>query len=245
MEYKPVLNRREVKRQKTAKTIKGAAARIVIMTAALLIVCFAVMGINRLTDYIRAKNYRALSDEEIAYALVRGEEKEAENADASSEKRLELARAACSIVGKVNYFWGGKSAAEGIDPAWGELREVTSSGSESSGQMKPYGLDCSGFVSWAFIQLGYDFGEMETLLGNGTWNQWDRSADIAYNDIRVGDVAFMNRYPTDQGNHIGICIGFLENGEPVFAHCSSSYDNVVVTTRGTAFNYARRLNIFN
>ena len=86
---------------------------------------------------------------------------------------------------------------------------------------------------------------METLLGNGTWNQWDRSADIAYNDIRVGDVAFQNRYPTDQGNHIGICIGFLENGEPVFAHCSSSYDNVVVTTRGTAFNYARRPNIFN
>ena len=225
MENKPVLNRREVKRQKTAKTIKGAAARIVIMTAVLLIASLAVLGINKLTDYIRAKNYRALSDEEIAYALVRGEEKEAENADASSEKRLELARAACSIVGK--------------------LREVTSSGSESSGQMKPYGLDCSGFVSWAFIQLGYDFGEMETLLGNGTWNQWDRSADIAYNDIRVGDVAFMNRYPTDQGNHIGICIGFLENGEPVFAHCSSSYDNVVVTTRGTAFNYARRLNIFN
>ena len=176
---------------------------------------------------------------------MRGEEKEAENADASSEKRLELARAACSIVGKVNYFWGGKSSAAGVDPAWGELREVTSSGSESSGQVRPYGLDCSGFVSWAFIQLGYDFGEMETLLGNGTWNQWDRSADIAYNDIRVGDVAFMNRYPTDQGNHIGICIGFLENGEPVFAHCSSSYDNVVVTTRGTAFNYARRPNIFN
>ena len=69
---------------------------------------------------------------------------------------------------------------------WGELREVTSGGSESSGQMKPYGLDCSGFVSWAFIQLGYSFSEMETLLGNGTWNQWDRSADIAYNDIRVG-----------------------------------------------------------
>ena len=155
MENKPVLNRREVKRQKTAKTIKGAAARIVIMTAVLLIASIAVLGINKLTDYIHEKNYRALSDEEIAYALVRGEEKEAENADASSEKRLELARAACSIVGKVNYFWGGKSSAAGVDPAWGELREVTSSGSESSGQMKPYGLDCSGFVSWAFIQLGY------------------------------------------------------------------------------------------
>ena len=153
MENKPVLNRREVKRQKTAKTMKGAAARIVIMTAALLIACFAVMGINRLTDYIHEKNYRALSDEEIAYALVRGEEKEAENADASSEKRLEFARAACSIVGKVNYFWGGKSSAAGVDPAWGELREVTSSGSESSGQVRPYGLDCSGYIGWLLYNV--------------------------------------------------------------------------------------------
>ena len=69
MENKPVLNRREVKRQKTAKTMKGAAARIVIMTAVLLIASFAVLGINKLTDYIRAKNYRALSDEEIAQLL--------------------------------------------------------------------------------------------------------------------------------------------------------------------------------
>lgn len=245
MENKPALNRHDVKRQKTARTMKGAAVRVVVMTAALLIACFAVMGINRLTDYIHEKDYRALSGEEISQALLRGEEREGEIADASSEKRLEFARAACGIVGKVNYFWGGKSAAEGIDPAWGELREVTSSGSESSGQVKPYGLDCSGFVSWAFIQLGYDFGEMETLFGNGTWNQWDRSADIAYKELRVGDVAFQNRYPTDQGNHIGICIGFLENGEPVFAHCSSGYDNVVVTTRGTVFNHARRMNIFN
>ena len=87
--------------------MKGAAARIVIMTAVLLIASLAVLGINKLTDYIRAKNYRALSDEEIAYALVRGVEKEAENADASSEKRLVLVRAACSIAGKVIYFWGG------------------------------------------------------------------------------------------------------------------------------------------
>lgn len=243
METKKQLTRKELKRQKTAKTMKGAAARVVIMTAVLLLASLAIMGINKLSDHIRAKNYRALNEEEIAYALLRGEESENAIGDASSAARLQFAQAACSIAGKVNYFWGGKSSAIGFDPAWGEIREVESSGSESSGQMKPYGLDCSGFVSWAFIQLGYSFGEMEALLGNGTWNQWDRSADIDFDDIRVGDVAFMNRYPTDKGNHIGICIGFIDNGEPVFAHCSSSFDNVVVTTRGTAFNYARRLNI--
>lgn len=242
METEKKLNRREYKRKKTAKTMKGAAARVVIMTAVLILASLLIMGINKLTDIIREKNYRCLSDEEISIALSIGREREDEIADASSEKRLAFAEAACSIVGEVNYFWGGKSSAVGRDPAWGEIREVESSGSESTGQSKPYGLDCSGYVSWAFIQLGYSFGEMETLFGNGTWNQWDKSTDIDFDDIRVGDIAFMNRYPTNEGNHIGICIGFLENGEPVFAHCSSSFDNVVVTTRGTAFNHARRPN---
>ncbi len=244
MEQKKPLTRRQLKQQKTAKTMKGAAGRIVIMTASLFVACLLIFGINKLIDYSREKNYRALTDEEITEALARGEEKENEINDTSSEKRLQFAQAACSIVGKVNYFWGGKSSAVGIDPEWGEMREVTSEGSSSYGQTKPYGLDCSGYVSWAFIQLGYSFSEMESVLGNGTWNQWDLSTSIDFGDIRVGDIAFMNKYPTDDGNHVGICVGFLKNGDPVFAHCSSSFDNVVVTPRGTAFNYARRLNIF-
>ena len=39
-----------------------------------------------------------------------GKEAEAEINDASTEKRLALLDAACSIVGEVNYFWGGKAA---------------------------------------------------------------------------------------------------------------------------------------
>ena len=54
------------------------------------------------------------------------------------------------FVGKVNYFWGGKSSAIGWDSAWGTMRRVTAAGSPSSGTIRAYGLDCSGFVTWAF-----------------------------------------------------------------------------------------------
>ena len=60
-----------------------------------------------------------------------------------------VAQSALSQVGRVGYFWGGKSLRMGPDPRWGMLTRVTSAGSDTSGLLLPYGLDCSGLVSWA------------------------------------------------------------------------------------------------
>lgn len=64
-------------------------------------------------------------------------------ADLSPERR-EVIKTACSLVSKVNYFWGGKSLVMGWDSRWGTLRKVTANGSETTGTYRPYGLDCSG-----------------------------------------------------------------------------------------------------
>ena len=61
-----------------------------------------------------------------------------------SPEREAVVRAACSLVGKVNYFWGGKSLVIGWDARWGELRQVTAAGSSTTGTYRPYGMDCSG-----------------------------------------------------------------------------------------------------
>ena len=42
------------------------------------------------------------------------------------------------------------------------------------------------------------------------------------------------------GNHVGICVGFLKNGEPLIAHCSATQNKVVVSTCGSEFKYFRR-----
>lgn len=76
-----------------------------------------------------------------------------------SERRRAVVKKAYSLLGKVNYFWGGKSSAIGWDSRWGTPTRVTAPGSRSTGTVRPYGLDCSGFVDWVFNNsLGYVIG---------------------------------------------------------------------------------------
>ena len=53
--------------------------------------------------------------------------------------RRALVQNALSLVGKVPYFWGGKSG-PGWNEEWGTPKLVTSAGSASSGQLRPYAI---------------------------------------------------------------------------------------------------------
>lgn len=64
-------------------------------------------------------------------------------ADLDPERRA-VVETACRLVGKVNYFWGGKSLVIGWDSRWGQLTKVWADGSSTTGTYRPYGLDCSG-----------------------------------------------------------------------------------------------------
>ena len=82
---------------------------------------------------------------------------------------------ALTLVGKVNYFWGGKSNAIGWDSRWGTMQKVTAPGSQTTGTYRPYGLDCSGFVDWVFNNaLGYKPGH-----GGGAASQHDYCTPVA------------------------------------------------------------------
>lgn len=139
-----------------------------------------------------------------------------------SPEREAVVRAACSLVGKVNYFWGGKSLVIGWDVRWGELRQVTAAGSSTTGTYRPYGLDCSGFVDWVFYNQsggGYVIGH-----GGGATAQHSYCTDISWADAQPGDLAF---YPDN--SHVGIVGGRDANGELLIIHCASGYNNVVIT----------------
>ena len=139
-----------------------------------------------------------------------------------SPEREAVVRAACSLVGKGNYFWGGKSLVIGWDVRWGELRQVTAAGSSTTGTYRPYGLDCSGFVDWVFYNQaggGYVIGH-----GGGATAQHSYCTDISWADAQPGDLAF---YPDN--SHVGIVGGRDANGELLIIHCASGYNNVVIT----------------
>ena len=55
-----------------------------------------------------------------------------------SEERKQVVLTAYQLLGKVNYFWGGKSLVLGWDSRWGTPMEVTAAGSSSSGTVRPF-----------------------------------------------------------------------------------------------------------
>ena len=137
-----------------------------------------------------------------------------------SERRKAVVEKAYSLLGKVNYFWGGKSSAIGWDSRWGTPTRVTAPGSRSTGTVRPYGLDCSGFVDWVFNNsLEYVIGH-----GGGAASQHGYCKPISWSEALPGDLVF---YPGD--SHVGIFVGKDESGNPLIIHCASSQNNVVLT----------------
>ena len=152
------------------------------------------------------------------------------------QARKDTVQTALQLVGKVNYFWGGKSRAIGWDSRWGQLTKVWAAGSSSTGTYRPFGLDCSGFVDWIFNNSqGYIIGH-----GGGVIMQHRYCTNISQAEAQPGDLAF---YPDD--SHIGIIVGRNEAGKLLVCHCASGQNNVVVTEFGASgFTVVGRPDIF-
>ena len=150
--------------------------------------------------------------------------------DSLSAERKKVIKAACSLVGKVNYFWGGKSSAIGWDSEWGKLKTVSAEGSKTTGTKRPFGLDCSGFVTWSFINSGFN----ASSIGHGTKGQIAKCSRMSWSNAQVGDLAFYGDL-----SHVGIVAGKDAAGNILVIHSSSGRNNVVITTNG-GFGFAAR-----
>ena len=151
--------------------------------------------------------------------------------DLSMERRM-VVTYALALVGKVDYFWGGKSLVLGWDDRWGELMEVTAEGSATTGTEQPYGLDCSGFVDWAFYNASggrYIIGQ-----GGGAAAQHANCVDIEWDEVQPGDLLF---YPEDE--HVGIAAGRDWLGRLLVVHCASGTGRVAISHK-TGFETAAR-----
>ena len=139
-----------------------------------------------------------------------------------SENRKQVVLTAYQLLGKVHYFWGGKSLIIGWDSRWGMPMKVTAEGSSTTGTVRPFGLDCSGMVDWVFYnQSG---GQYVIGHGGGATAQHSYCTPIAWSDAQPGDLVF---YPGD--SHVGIVCGFDSSGNIMVIHCASGANNVVVT----------------
>lgn len=150
-----------------------------------------------------------------------------------------LLETALSLVGKVPYFWGGKSPA-GWNDEWNTPKLVTSAGSSSTGTIRPYGLDCSGFTSWIYdTALGID-------IGAGTGGQYPKTTAVSAADLQIGDLGFLAGSGGGGWNHVLMFAGYGSSGERMWVHSSSgsgvilnspSYESSLVLRRPKDVDY--------
>ena len=140
--------------------------------------------------------------------------------------RESIVLTAYQLLGKVTYFWGGKSLVLGWDSRWGTPTTVTAPGSGSTGKVLPFGLDCSGFVDWTFYNA--TSGAYLPGRGGGAASQHGYCTNVSWSDALPGDLVF---YADDSvGNLLVI-------------HCSGGQNGVVVTGR-EGFAVAARPDLF-
>ncbi len=135
-------------------------------------------------------------------------------------------------------WWGGwatSGAASrtrwGWDARWGVPAVVTAPGSSSSGESLPFGLDCSGFVSWCAVNAAGDPAAF-AAVGNGVRAQRALCAPVDWADALPGDLAF---YP--DLSHVGIVAGRGEDGGLLVLHCSYSLGGVVCSSDAKAAGF--------
>ena len=150
--------------------------------------------------------------------------------------RESIVLTAYQLLGKVTYFWGGKSLVLGWDSRWGTPTTVTATGSGSTGKVLPFGLDCSGFVDWTFYNATN--GAYLPGRGGGAASQHGYCTNIAWSDALPGDLVF---YADD--SHVGIVCGYDSVGNILVIHCSGGQNGVVVTGR-EGFAVAARPDLF-
>lgn len=148
-------------------------------------------------------------------------------------QRQAVVSAALSLVGRVPYFWGGKSG-PGWNEKWNTPVLVTAPGSSTSGTYQPYGMDCTGFVHWVFwTALGTD-----SLAPAAANSLWYGSRPIREDELLPGDIVYKDP-PTVPVNHVGVYLGRDADGNNIYIHCSYGGGGVVMNSYD-GFKYWRR-----
>ena len=156
------------------------------------------------------------------------------NAQNCSPMRKHILTTALSLVGKVPYFWGGKSA-PGWNDAWNTPRLVTAAGSSTTGTIRPYGLDCSGFTTWVFNTA------VDVEIGAGCNGQYPNTYAVSASELLPGDLGFL----ADEGGwgHVLIFAGYSQDGTRMWVHSSGGIGVILNTPSYEGDLSYRRLSI--
>ncbi len=148
----------------------------------------------------------------------------------------------------IPYFWGGKYLNKGLNYQWG-CRKSHSKDHSCSVSMADdnsycgYGLDCTGYTSWAYFQAGFDksvictYGQERSKWGNFNANTHKyefNSANRSYADkIKPGDIVYI------PNKHVGIVIGVTKDQVQVAEMRGPIIINIINKSNGNSANKQR------
>lgn len=146
-----------------------------------------------------------------------------------SEERKALIHFALSSVGKVPYFYGGKAGVKGLD---GNHFGATISSSDYKGRNRK-GLDCSGFVQWAYwssVDRNLDFASStQELIGKGQ--------KIKRSELKPGDLIIQ---PSGE-SHVVVFIKWTKEGKMLAVHENGTAGNISVDEVQANYPYYRSI----
>lgn len=120
---------------------------------------------------------------------------------------------------RLPYWWGGKSWSTGASTEWGKYK-VTSSNSK---KYYYYGLDCSGFITWSYVNAGYAIPS-NTYPHDYYWGNYSgMKVSINKNNGEIGDWLVND-------SHIKIIIGKTST-EYITAEARGKSDGMVISTQ--------------
>lgn len=105
-------------------------------------------------------------------------------------------------------------------------------GSSSTGTIRPYGLDCSGFTEWVY-RLPWVSPLRRKL------EPVDATHAITEDELLPGDLGFMAVPGTVPVNHVLLYAGKDADGNKLWVHCASS-TGVVLNSPDYVTQYRRR-----
>lgn len=146
-----------------------------------------------------------------------------------SSARQALIDTALGQVGAIRYYWGGKPVNAGMPltvslNGAGTAAVGASCTADGKGRAVS-GLDCSGFVGWAYWTA---FG-VKPGMSTGTFTDSLGLEQIGFGELEPGDIG-LQAVPGAATNHIGIFLGLDGNGKALWVHCSGSGGVVVNNT---------------
>ncbi len=112
---------------------------------------------------------------------------------------------------KIPYWWGGKSWDFGATASWGTNKAKFVE--KNDAWYYYYGMDCTGFVTWAYVNAGYN-------IKKGQYPAYNTSAKFTRDNGEIGDVV------TSPG-HVQLIVGKTSDGF-IVAEASGRINGMIV-----------------